>query len=318
MDDQEKDEKEPVQMQMISFEELWYEVYSPTYPDFRSSGEQIQQDATPGDGHVVAIGNTFDYAELPDHKWQVYYYISIYLPDVISQTTAIKYEFKMEGFEWEDFFDAAIVRSSLVLSIQTAIEHFQARVKMDELTVNMDIMQKGYMPEDSLIDRMCQDMEDHYYKVMRPFDLENYMAMREIHLSRKYGMQSYTSLKLTFAVLAQILFYHESFNRKHNRKVFFKEVPEMKFYTLWLKCEEMAKGDIAMNGMETSYFLTCVECALQVMVGEKGDRLIPLLTERKFTKEVRDVWFKTSEKLLEAFPKEADAPEDIDWDAVIE
>lgn len=305
-------------MKMIKYEELWYEVYTPTYPDFRSSGEQIQQDATPGEGQVVAIANNFDYAELPNHKWQVYYYITLYLPDVISHTTAIKYEFEMEDFEWEDFFDAATVRSSLALAIQTAIQHLQARAKMDELPVNTEIMQAGYKTEDSLIDRMCQDMEDHYYNVMRPFDLKNYRAMREIHLARKHGTQSYTSLKLTFAVLAEILFYNESFNCKHNREVFFKEVPEMKFYTLWLKCEEMAKGDIEMNGMETSYFLTCVECALQVMVGEKADRLIPLLTERKFTKEVRDIWFMTSEKLLEKFPKEADAPEDIDWDAVIE
>ena len=309
---------EPVQMQMISFEELWYEVYTAAYPDFRSSGEQLQQDETPGEGRVVAMANHFDYAELPNHKWQVYYYITLYLPDVISQTTAIKYEFELEGFEWEDFFDAAIVRSSLVLAIQKAFDHFRARAKMEGLPFNADFMQAGYMPEDSLIDKMCQDMEDHYYKVLRPFDLENYMAMREIQLTRKYGQQSYTILKLTFAVLAQILFYNESFNRKHNRKVFFEHVPEMKFYTLWLKCDEMAKGDIAMNGMETSYFLTCVECALQVMVGEKGDRLIPLLNERKFTKEIRDVWFKTSEKLLDAFPKEADDPEDIEWDALIE
>lgn len=290
-------------MKLIDAAELWYEVYNAAYPDFRSSGEQIKEDETPGEGEVIAIANNYDYAELPGNKWQVYYYITIYLPDVISYTTVIKYEFEMEDFEWEDFFDAKAVRSSLVLAIQTALRHFQARVKMDELSINNEIIQEGYMPADSLIDKMCQDMEDHYFNVLRPFDLENYTALRRTELSRKYGQGSYTILKLTFAVLAEILFDNESFNRKHNRKIFFKHVPEMKFYTLWLKCNDMEKRDIALNGVETSYFLTCVECALQVVLGEKGDRLIPLLDERKFTKEVRNVWFKVSEQLLDRFPK---------------
>lgn len=309
---------EPIQMRLIDTAELWYEVYTSANPDFRSSDERIKEEETPGEGEVVAIANNYDYAELPGNKWQVYYYITIYLPNVISYSTVITYEFEMEGFEWEDFFDAKVVRSSLVLAIQTALRYLQARAKMDELSINNEIILEGYMPADSLIDRMCQDMEDNYFNVLRPFDLENYRELRRIELSRKYGQGSYTILKLTFAVLAEILFDNESFNRKHNRKMFFKHVPEMKFYSLWLKCNEMASRDIELNGVETSYFLTCVECAPQVVLGEKGDRLIPLLDERKFTKEVRNVWFKVSEQLLDRFPKEADDPEDVDWYALIE
>ena len=307
-------------MKLIDASELWYEVYTSANPDFRSSAEQIKEDETPGEGQVVAIINNFDYADLPDNKWQMYYYITLHIPDVVSYTTTIKYEFEMEDFEWGDFFDAKLVRSSLVLAIQSAIQHLQARVKLDALTMptNTELMQEGYMPDDSLIDKMCQDMEDNYFYVRRPDDVENYLAMRKIHLAHKHSQQSYISLKLTFAVLAEILFDNELFNRKHNREVFFKHVPEMKFYSLWLKCNDMAGRDVALNGVETSLFLICVECALQVVLSEKGDRMIPGLNERKFTKEIRDIWFKTSEKLLNAFPKEADDPEDIEWDTLIE
>jgi hypothetical protein len=317
-DEEEEVNLEPIQMKVIDAIELWYEVYTPANPDARTSGERLIENEVEGEGQLIGILNNYDYADLPDYNWRLYYYITIHLPDVVTYTAAIRYEFHAERFDWEDFFDSRSIRSSLTLALKTTIEMFQDFYTRESLTTETEFTKEGYMPDEALIEKMCEDMENNYYEVRRPVDWSDYSMLTKIHISRPFGNESYLSMTLTFIVLTEILFDNEAYNRKHNREVFFQQVPEMKFYSVWLKCNEMAKGDVALTGSETVVFLPCVECALQVMLSEKGERLIPMLEERKFTKEVRDIWIKTCAKLLEAFPKEADAPEDIDWGAVIE
>jgi len=310
----------PIGLNLVRETILWYDIFSPENPDPELGMEELVEDKQAGTGPAVGLFSNFDYATLPNNEWQFYYYITIHLPNLVSVTSAFEYKFIADNFNWDQFFTLETIRPSFVKAVENCVTLFLEFCEDHGLARGTGLTQEGCLPDAGLIDQISSDVVDTYFRFYKINDMANYPAQVQIQLYRKRNQETYISLTLTFEVLLDILFFNNGFNRKHNREVFFKEVPELKFYTLWLKCSAMADRDVELTEMDTHFFLIGVACAVQIMLGEKGDLFIPSLEEKGFTEEARKIWFKTSAALLKIF-REGDygsvPGEEIDWTKLI-
>lgn len=300
---------------------LWYEIFSSQNPDFKTSLDELEENEIGGKGAIVSLINNFDYATLPNNEWHFYSYITVHLPNVVSVTAAVQYKFFSDDFNWDQFFTVEVFKPAFVNAVENAVMLFHDFCLKNALEADAEFTKEGFMPDDKLINGICEDTIDIYFNNRKLNDIANYPAQIEIQLSSPYCKETYITLTLTFIVLSEILFFNSEFNRKHNREEFFKKVPEMKFYSLWTKCSRMAKQDVELTVMDTSLFLICVDCAMQMVLGDKADLLIPLLEQKGVTGDVQKIWFKSSTALFNAFCKNGTDPlngeEKIDWNKLI-
>jgi len=108
-----------------------------------------------------------------------------------------------------------------------------------------------------------------------------------------------------------------AFNRKHNCKVFFEKLNEIYYYTMRIHVIKIFEEDIDVSDSDMQCFLIVLQCALQVLLGDKGDLLIPVIEERGVNKETRSLYFKAASFLLDGLRGDDIFPEPVDWNALI-
>jgi hypothetical protein len=299
---------------------LWSEIYTTNNPDLEN--DLLKSDEVIGDGLDMVLVHNFDYEALPDNRWEFYSDMTMRLPDVASITIRSQFQILAEDFDWDLFFNEEILNPLIEAALNATTDSFKYFCQENNLILPGDMSKEGYKVGEEMVKRLCKDLVTQYFNHRKFYDIDNEININKIALICPMGTTMNISLNLTFLVMDEILFNNKNFNRKQNRDVFFEYVPEMKYNSLRMKCIQIGKHDVTLTGADEFFFMKCITCAVQMLVGDKSDFLIPVLEERNVTREVQGIFFKSASKLVDLYnslPEEKGFNEEkFEWNKMIQ
>jgi len=310
-----------IEIELFEKNTLWFEKFTPENLDteidieINEDGENVDVDTQ------FKLGCLFDYATFPDNKWEFYCDVFVKLPHVAAVMIRSQYKVYSADFEWDNLFIVENIKPVLTDSITNALIDFKDICIENSVALTTEIIQTNPELPDEMIDLVCKNSVDEYLTHRKPNDIVNSQALKEIELRCPMSLHINITLNLTFLVMEQILFNNNGFNRRQNQEVFFKIVPEVKFYTLRMKCIQIGQHQVDLTVMDVHFFLICLDCAIQIVLGDKGDSLIPVLEQRGVTDEIQKVWFKSATDLLHTSRKSVadsmERDEKFEWSKMI-
>ncbi|WP_243346052.1 hypothetical protein [Parabacteroides sp. FAFU027] len=309
------------EIEVVLFEKniLWYEIYSAECPDTEIDLETMEDQDS--ENPMMKLGSMYDYAILEDNSREFYTDIIVKLPHTAAMMMRSQYSIKADGFEWEYLFYPERLKPIVYDALMNSMIEFRAFCADKGVKLPAEMLAQEPELTDEMVDGVCYNFVEDYNSYRKIYDAANADAQKEIELNCPRSNGAIVTLNLTFLVMEQILFYNRRFNRAHNREAFFNVVPEMKFNTLRMKCIQIGQHPVALTVEDIHYFLICMDCALQMILGDKADYLTPVLQQRGVTEEVQQMWFKNASQLLNACRKSVEDStrkgEKFDWSGMI-
>ena len=277
--------------------ELWKQTFTPEDPD----PEIFLDPEMIDDGKSFEISSTFDY-DLSDKDYVLLFCdITIRLPRIAIQ--AVRCSFKVNLTDFTDMFILENLRHPVSLTIFYAFDALKDICDEANLPFPSELDPDYPNVDDATLNAICNDMINIFRHHRAPFDMENKELMLHYGLTFTTGWEMKNLLILTFSVIEELIHTNTAYNRLHNRKVFFNEVPEMRYNSLRLKCEKIREQDIDLTDLESIFFLKCVGCTVNILLSDKGDRLQSILKEWGANAEVLKYFYKSATKVYEIYHK---------------
>jgi hypothetical protein len=276
---------------------LWSEIFSLQNPD-TNNGILDNYDQEKG-GNVVSVVSNYDFENTDDRNYWFYNDITFAVPNKASLTLRSTYLIEVEKFQWEQLFTVENILPILKVSVENTIIELIELCKINSIDQTEMLNLDSLMPEHDQLLLMSQDMVNDYSTERVMFTKNNAEALNTLVLKCPMKSQLDLTFNYTFLILDEILFNNLHFKRSMNRETFFKVVPEMKYNSLKLKCLQIREREVALNDMDFFFLIKCMDCAVQLLLGNNADYLIPISEERGVTAEVRSFYFKSVTELFE-------------------
>jgi len=285
------------QIEHLELFDLWRQVFTPEDQDPYSIEDPYLND----DGRSFEISSLFDY-DLTDRDNLLFFYdITIRLPRIAIQS--VRCSFKININPFQDMFTEENLRYPVSTTIFYAFDLLK-----DICTDNGLPFPEGLDPDfpnvdDETLKQLCEEIIKLFYNNRIPYDIQFEYLMNEYGLAFSPGWEMKNMMLLTFFVLNELVYLNRNFNRYHNRKAFFAEVPEMIFTSLKLKCWKIEKQDIELTDLESVFLLRCIECVVHILLSDKGDRLKPILNEWGADEIVLKHFYQTTTTIFQVYHK---------------
>lgn len=277
--------------------DLWKQIFTTEDPD----PEIFEDPGMTDDGKSFVISSTFDY-DLTDCDNLLFFYdITIRLPRVAIQS--VRCSFKVNTNPFQDMFTEENLRYPVSTTIFYAFDLLKDLCTDNELPFPEGLDPDYPNVDDEMLVQMCTEITDLFYHNRIPYDIEHDDLMNEYGLAFTPGWEMKNMLFLTFFVLDELVYLNLNFNRYHNRKEFFAQVPEMKYTSLKLKCRRIEKQDLELTDLESVFLLRCIECVVHILLSTKGDRLQSMLKKWGAGEEVMKYFYKTTTMIFQVYHK---------------
>ncbi len=203
----------------------------------------------------------------------------------------------------------------------------------------LELAQKGFIEycETHQIEQPLEEIQDwtECAKSIRDGMIERSQSRfrdDELNPKGKVGLLTLTPGKLTlllvngtFMILDEVLHSNKAFDLAHNQEVFHDIIPESVYYTTKLNCMALEKGTIKLKFVHNIFFQICIDCALQLILDNHFEKLIPVMNERGFNEEKQQKYINYGNKFLndlrESYKKSGATIENLqtryDWNSML-
>lgn len=249
---------------------LWFEIFDKPY-------EQ---------GFEADISSNYDYEIQTD--WTKWVYIDIGLKlNLANVVYRSGFEFNEKALAWKDIFVSDTIHSLLKIAFNETQKGYIVFCDANkiQLPVNCTI------PE-TLLKPFTNTIIDQYTLYRSISDEQNAYLINTIVLECETGYETHSLFKNTFDILQEVLFYHPSFNKEHNREFFSDIVPLPHYFTLRYNCKSIEYENISLSGYDMIMFFQCLDCALQMLIGNKADALMSYLEQIGIDTETQAEYIK--------------------------
>jgi hypothetical protein len=300
--------------QVIQQNFLWFEVLDELHP-------LVTVSETDSDEVTYAISSNYDYEKLPGNIYRIYIDIGLKVIPFAAILTRTSFEYSNDTFGWDGFFTESDLQPLVKTAFETCLIIF--REQCEAKNVDFDWELPGI---DAKAKTITGQFIEIYRKQRRDYDIENKKMMEKIGLTLTPGLNTRICTSMTFMIIDEVLYYNRQFNRLQNRINFGEVIPEPLYFTLKLKCIEIKSKDVQLSVFHTLFFLICLDCALQLFLGDHETELISWLGERGLNEETRKIFISEGAKwfniLKEEFEKInlniSDAELKKDWNRLIQ
>ena len=269
-----------VNIQLVRSNFIWFEVYYPNHP------EVIKSDYD-GINPMMDFCGNFDYESLPADFRHVYIDIEMKMMPMGGIMVRSDFEFESKEFSCDDIFTVGFIHPMVRLSILESITAFEEQCEAFRINLPYKIPLS-----EEVASSICEEIVDHYIDYRKPHDIVNDYLMSSAGLECRQSNATIVIIKGTFLIIDQLIYTNPQFDRKHNLKALINFVPEQKYITIRMNCMEIVKHPVKLSLYDSILFYTCVDCALQILLSDKSDLLIPTLEANGMTKPVRDAFFR--------------------------
>jgi hypothetical protein len=145
---------------------------------------------------------------------------------------------------------------------------------------------------DAIVETITKGMMERYHLFDREDDIKNAYLIENTGLRVTTGKNMILTFQPTFLILDDIFYNNHLFKRKQNREAFFTIMTESRYTTLKLHCLQVLEKDIELCYFDTILFHLCLDCALQVLLGDKGEDLQETLIQNKIGVNAQKIFIK--------------------------
>jgi hypothetical protein len=292
---------------------LWFEKYDPFDPEVINSNiepDQLQ----------LTFSSNFDYEMLPKKKPRVYIDIGLKALPLASIYFRVRFEGESCDLYWSNYFQPEVIEPCVKAAVDECVRAFKEQCIANEINLTAEI-KPGPITVQNITNAIC----DAYHNHRRGMDKDNRKVINSPGLEVTPGRKTQIPLKITFMILDDVLFNNRNFNRRENLENFTEVVPVPLYHTVKMKCMEIDKGEIKLSLYHTAFFLVCLDCALQLMLGDHEQELLTSLNGTGLSIASRDIFIEEGSILLRDFKKQTKSAgvhitfldKRYDWNALI-
>jgi hypothetical protein len=302
-----------LQWKAVQFNTLWFDKYDPLDP------EVLNSNLKPGHLLVVPSGN-YDFELSAENKPRIYIDIILKVIPLAAIMTRICFENENHSYDWDFYFRTEVLEPCVKIAVHECINTFKKKCTANNVNLDRDIP-----PGPGTVQKITQGLINMYYK----HDKENYILNQKVIMTWGFKfiqhVRTQIILKVTFMIMDDVLYFNKNFNRKENLKQFKDCVPEPKYHTVKMKCIEIDHKDVTLSWYHTVFFLNCLDCALQLMLGDHEQKLLASLGPKGITDQNRDLFIREGAKILDDYNDEfkktgkitIDIEKKYDWNRLI-
>jgi hypothetical protein len=265
-----------VEIQVYQSNYFWFDV--------KNSTDQMDQ--------MDTINYNFDYEKLSGNIWRIYIDINlIYQSADIMVRTA--FQFVDNELNWDDVFVGDMIEPMVNMALQKCYGGFIQLCKSNGIVIPDEIEIK-----DDMIPSISDGIINQYFNYRKIQDEENEYMINNIGFKCTSGNDTIIMLKSTFLVIDEFLFNNDKFNKLQNRKAFGNVVPLPRYMTLKMNCAKIDEQDVQLSFFDTVMFSECLDCALQMLLGNKASKLRAALKRGGINEEIQTAYFKLGTALF--------------------
>lgn len=271
---------------------LWFEVYHANHP------EVINSEIEPDENAVMYTSN-FDYEKLSLYTWRVYIDLGIKLMPKAGILVRLAFEFFAKGITWDHVFTLEMIKTMVIPTMEQTVIIFKEQCEAVGIEIPYEIPFSN-----EVATQISQGIIDKYHNDRKLMDVENAVLMNQPGLESESQYDSQVLLKCPFMILDELFYNSTRLDKKHYLDIFADYIPEPKYFTIKMNCGEIDKRKVVLNLCDTILFYLCVDCALQMLVGDNADELMTALEPSGMNEKLRDDFLKVGTLFFEQYNTE--------------
>lgn len=244
----------------------------------------------------VKFSSNFDYGRLAGNSFFIYIDIGLEVPSYAAMMARSGFTFSVEGPTWNDLFIKELISPMVGIAIISCYKSFKRHCVMHKIELPLTLE-----TNEEVVHTITQEIVDQYHNHRKQDDLLNKALIEQEGLVLAPNENTITLVKITFLVLDQLLYINSSYDLNHNRKQLNNMVPEPRYFTLKASCLNLKQNPITLTMFDSIMLLHCLDCALQMLLGDRADELIASLDQLGVDKKQRTVFFKSGTELFRDF-----------------
>src|SRR5665213_2154619 len=262
--------KRQVNFDFIKTRSLWFIPKPATHPESVIAGYTQPEDAL-----QASLSFNFDYEYSHTDNWKIHLDFSLQ----ILPLAAIKQRSSF-SFSGEDkiLFAPQVFEVMLDETIKNCVAAFKEQCILHNIKFDDDI---DSTPE--MVKGLSDNAREQYETGAKPHRDKN-NPMYDDGMRFTVGGNTLLVMKGTYMIMDELLFLNPLFNHKHNLEALhsFGGINEPHYETLKENCLELENGPIQLNWVQTVFFFICLDIALQMLISDHADTLIPTFMEKNF------------------------------------
>jgi hypothetical protein len=234
---------------------MWFRPLTPDAVD----AVDVLTDATEGKAQPRL---NYDFERRPDNEWQLHVDVGLQVTPVAEILTRTSFRTIFEG-PLEHILNMAAMNDVVAVAIESCLQGFNEQCAATGIAyrherIEMDIAKA--------VEYLRSNFASEHVPVMDTWRTKQLLKFTP-------GGKTMILCKLPFMIMDRVFFTDAGFDIRNNAAILFKHVPEPFYYTTKLRCMTIDKGDVELTGTHSVYYLICLDCALQLLVGEHENRL---------------------------------------------
>lgn len=265
------------------------------------------------------LSSNFDYDTLFDGTKRVYIDIGMKFSN---SKILFRSGFEFDGREmnWDEVFDYDFINKLINRAFEISSDEY-CRI-CEERNIPFTVVKNL---NENLAATMTKGIIKQYTEYRSVSDKENEYLINTVGLECEPGNESIALLKCTFLILDEILINHPSFNNEYNRDAFSDYIPMPKYYTLRFNCLLIEYNEVQISFYDTILFYHCLDCALQMLVGDKSDIIIEAIEKKGIDKKMQQLFIESGteffgqlrEMLINSNARILNLETHVDWNSLI-
>lgn len=240
---------------------MWFRDLSADRPD--ANGSFFDK------GHPVANASlNYDVELLPDHVWILHIDIGLHVRPIAEIKVRVSFQTVYDG-SMELILGLEVMDEVVSIALNNCLRAFNEQCEAHGIAYR-------HQKIDMEIGGALQYIRDHYATEMKA--LEN-TWFRSSFSSFTPGNNTRLLCKVPFMIMDLVFLSDGEFDHRHNAPILFKHVPEPFYFTTKMRCRTIDTGNVVLSGAHTVYYLICLDCALQLLVGDHEDRFEMLVRD---------------------------------------
>jgi len=267
-------------IQIVGSNILYFEAFYPNHP------ELIINNYDPENPGIFVTGG-FDNTLLEDGLRHIYIDIELTMLPFGAILVRSEFEFEPNGELWDDLFTMKFIHPMVDLAFRETTFTFNEQYELEQKKKPDEIL-----VYDEIISVISKDIVNQYNNSRKPHDLENADLKKAFGLECLQSTATFITIQGTFMIIDELIYNNPLFNRKHNRAALGRFIHESKYNTLKMKCLEITEHPVNLSFYDAIFFYICVDCALQMLVDDKGDLMSDSLEANGMVQKVRAVFIR--------------------------
>ena len=264
------DKNKNIDIQVVKSNYLWFNV----------------NDADTKSNQDNDISFNFDYEKLAGKIWRFYIDITLKLQN-IDNMVRTAFQFIDEELNWDDIFIPDMITPMVNTAVQKCQGAFIQLCKSNKIPIDENI-EIG----EEIILSISNAIIEQYSGHRKLSDKQNEYLLNNTGLVIEPGYEVIVTIQCVFMIIDEFLFNQQPTHKIHNHKTFGEIVPIPRYITIKMNSLEIEKQTVELSFYDTIMFYQCLDCALQLLLGDKAPGLIATLEKRGLNQEVQDIFFK--------------------------